>query len=1008
MGSRSAMGRVSSTAAGGSKSENTTLSHMLQSCVLEFGMSAAPDAHCHSMNRVIHSSIYPMSPRPVILAALLVAAFPAAAQPVFESAVAPILRAHCLDCHNPSRRKGDLDLSTPVGLLKGSESGPVFKPGEPDHSLLFELVHRGEMPKKGPRLSDEQVKTIRQWIAGGARFRERPAVAERPPHQHDIIPIMLLRCNACHGPQLQRGGLVMNSRAAMLKGGRSGPAIVPGDPDASLAVQRIEKMLCPPKGQLLKYFVKRPTRSEIEKLRAWIAAGAPEEDIQPDVATHESDPLVTDEDRRHWAFQPLDARLVKAPGDGHPVDAFIARKLKANGLDFAPPATRLQLIRRAFLDLIGLPPSPEELERWRDHPASTWYAEMIDYLLASPRYGERWGRYWLDLAGYADSEGGVSSDPVRKVAWKYRDYVIDSFNRDKPYDRFLLEQIAGDELIDHENAPEITQEMVDNLVATGFLRMGIDQTGSRTMNFVTERIGVISDAITVLGSAVMGLTLECARCHSHKYDPIPIRDYYRLKATFQGAFDEHDWLTFKNRYLQVGTPEQRRLAESVNPPLLARIRKLETAVARAESELRLETLRLHYPDMSAADRKDALVALRRADNTRSLRQRQLVEKLLKAELLPDAQQPEAILKARADLARTKREITRLRRQLVPSLEIRALWDRGRPSPTYILQRGEAERPGRLVGPGVPAVLTDGRTPFEVRPPFPDGTPRTGRRLALARWLTRPDHPLTARVMVNRIWFHHFGRGLVSTLENFGRKGARPSHPELLDWLAQEFVRRDWSIKDMHRLLMLSRTYRQSSQVTPRQLERDPQNRLYSRMPLRRMDAEALRDSLLFVSGRLDNQPGGPPDPVSVDRDGQVSVEPTPGGNWRRSIYAQYRRTEIPTLLATFDYPEMGPNCVSRSVSVISPQSLLLLNNRRVRELAASFADRVHRRAGDNPRRQIEAAFLLALSRPPEADEMNAALDSLRDLRAASPDRPDLALETFCHTLLNSAAFLYID
>lgn len=939
-----------------------------------------------------------------IIAALCSGLFSARGAVFFEETVEPILRAHCSDCHNPSKRRGDLDLSSTAGLLKGSESGAIFKAGDPEHSLLYELVHRGDMPKKGGRLSGAQVEAIKEWIAGGAKFREPPVVAKRSLNQHDIIPIVLLRCNSCHGPQLQRGGLVMNNKAAMLRGGSQGPAIVPGDPDGSLAIQRIEKMLCPPKGQLLKYFVKRPTAEETAKLREWIAAGAPEEDIRPDVASHESDPLVGDEDRRHWSFQPLNTRKVYVPSDDYPIDAFVSRKLKEKGLDLSPQANRLQLIRRAYLDLIGLPPSVDELKRWKNHRTLTWYAEMIDHLLDSSRYGERWGRYWLDLAGYADSEGGVSADPLRKTAWKYRDYVIGSFNEDKPYDRFLLEQIAGDELVDYENASEITDKMVENLVATGFLRMGIDQTGSRTMNFVPERLGVIADAITVLGSGVMGLTLECARCHSHKYDPIPHRDYYRLKATFQGAFDEHDWLSFKNRALQLGTEEQQARYKKVNPPLAAQIKKLENNLKKAEANLRLETLRLHYPGMSETDRKDTLTALRKADNQRSLRQRNLVEKLLIAETTPDSRQPARVLQGRAEIAALKRKLAGTTAQLAPSLNIRALWDRGRPSPTYILRRGEHNKPGRLVGPGVPAVLTDGRSPFEVDPPFPN---KTGRRLAFAKWLTSPDHPLTARVAVNRIWFHHFGAGLVGTLENFGMKGDRPTHPELLDWLAQEFVREGWSIKEMHRLIMHSRTYRQASDVTAKHLRLDPQNKLYSRMTLRRMDAEALRDSLLFVCGRLDLTAGGPADPVSVDREGQVSVNPTGTGNWRRSIYAQYRRTEIPTMMGTFDYPEMGPNCVNRSVSVISPQSLMLLNNSRVRELSKSLAARVSTRAGDDPGALVDAVYETAVSRPPDESERELGIRTLRKLRSAWRDKP-LALETYCHTILNSAAFIYID
>ena len=684
-------------------------------------------------------------------------------------------------------------------------------------------------------------------------------------------------------------------------------------------------------------------------------------------------------------------------------------KLKAKGLSFSPEANRATLIRRAYLDLTGLPPSLPELDRWSASDDSQWYSKMIDHLLDSPHYGERWGRYWLDLAGYADSEGGVSADPVRQVAWKYRDYVIEAFNKDKPYDWFLLEQIAGDELIDYANAPEVTGAMVENMVATGFLRMGIDQTGSRTMNFVPERLGVIGDALKVLGSGVMGLTLECARCHSHKYDPIPQRDFYRLKAVFQGAFDEHDWLSFKTRTLNVATPQQLKRIKSVNPPLEKNLKALEHQLKEASNTVRLELLRQHYPQQPEDDRASTLTALRKADNTRTLKQRLLVEKLQRVEVLPQDGQSKSVQAARLIVLNLEREIAVIQRQLVPPATIRALWDRGRPSPTYILRRGEHNKPGKFVGPGVPSVLTDGRTPFVVKRPFPEGTLKTGRRLALARWLTQPEHPLTARVLVNRIWHHHFGAGLVRSLENFGVKGEYPSHPDLLDWLALRFVQDGWSIKALHRHIMNSRTYRQSSHVSDLQLKVDPQNRLLSHMPIKRMDAEALRDSILFISGSLEDQRGGPPDAVSVNRQGLVSVDPLENGRWRRSVYLRYRRTEIPSFMDTFDYPVMGPNCVERNVSTVPTQPLMMMNNGHVRELSAAFAARVVKltRSQDAAAR-VELIYRLALSRPPSAAEEQLGVNALKKLRQDWGDDSAKALETYCHTILNSAAFLYID
>jgi len=935
---------------------------------------------------------------------------------VFEAAVGPLLATHCVDCHNATTRKGELDLSSAVGLLRGGESGPVYEAGEPEKSLLYELVHDGVMPKKGDPLSPDDASTIRRWIERGARFETQPLLADTPPHQHDVIPVLLLRCVACHGPRRQDGGLDIRSPASLRKGGSSGPAFVPGDPDGSLLIQRIESEACPPQDLLLKFFVKRPSRSEVERLREWIGAGAPEVKIVPDIATTEPDPLVTDEDRQHWAFRPPRDVPPDRTGTGS-VDGFIGAKLEEAGLDFSPEADRDTLIRRAYFALVGMPPPVDEWRAWRSSEDPGWYAAMIERLLASPHYGERWGRYWLDLAGYADSEGGVSADPLREEAWKYRDYVIRSFNEDKPYDRFLLEQLAGDELLDWREASVVTGEMVDNLVATGFLRMGIDQTGSRTMNFVPERLGVIGDALHVVSSGLMGLTMECARCHSHKYDPIPIRDYYRLKAVFQGALDEHDWMSFRTRTLEAGTPEQVKRAREVNPPLDSRLRELESERRRADDARKLAILTGHYPDQSDEANRETLVALRKADNQRTREQAELVRRFVVADLLPDPEQPASVISARETVIELDREMARVRAKRAPSLAIRALWDRGEPSPTYILRRGEHEKPGRLVGPGVPSALTDGRTPFSVSPPFPGGTEKTGRRLAFARWLTQPGHPLTARVMVNRIWYHHFGAGLVETIDSFGVQGTPPTHPELLDWLALRFVESGWSVKELHRLIMDSQTYRQGSRVTARHRAIDPANRLLSRMPLRRLDAEALRDSLIFVSGRLDDSPGGPPDPVTVDRDGMVTVNPTLSGGWRRSIYAQYRRTEIPTMMETFDYPEMGPNCFQRSSSTVSPQSLLLSNNGRVREWAAFLARRVEEelaiRDGEgssayDPVAQVEAVYHIALSRPPRDEELRLGTESLRSWNEQWPGDSTAALTAYCHVILNSAAFVYVD
>jgi hypothetical protein len=909
--------------------------------------------------------------------------------PSYEDDIRPLLKAKCLRCHGESALKADLDLRTPAGIRKGGESGPAIVAGKPEKSLLFEKVHSGTMPPgKKDRLSAAEVEKIRHWIADGATSGNAAAAEVT---QHDVLPILLRRCTACHGAHRREGGLDLRTRAALLRGGKSGPAVVPGKPDESLVLKKIRAGQMPPRDRLVEASVRPIEAAETEVLARWVAAGAPEVDRRPDVATTTPDPLVTDKDRDFWAFRP--PRPVTVPNVRHagqvrnPIDAFLLQRLEQKGLTLSPDADRLTLMRRAYLDLNGLPPEPAEVRAYIADRAPDAYERMIDRLLASPRYGERWGRQWLDLAGYADSEGKREQDLPRPHAWRYRDYVIRSFNADKPFNRFLLEQIAGDELADYEHAPEITPELYDNLVATGFLRMTPDATWANITGFVPDRLDVIADEIDVLGSAVLGLTMKCARCHSHKFDPIPQRDYYRLADVFKGAYDEYDWLkpdvrpglgpvsqdVLGGRHLPHVTTAERRTWEAHN----AKIQK------------EIDTLR------SSGDKNDKAIQ----DKVRALQAKRL-----------------------------------------PEPRIQALWDRGEPSPTYIYRRGDPLSTGRLVGPGVPSVLTDGKTPFEVKPPWP-GAKQTGRRLAFARWLTRPDHPLTARVAMNRIWKHHFGTGIVKSLGNFGKAGTPPTHPELLDWLAGEFVRRGWSVKAMHRLMMTSSAYRQSSVVTPETRKRDPDNTLLSRMPLTRLDAESLYDTLLLVAGRLDETRFGPGDSVQARPDGLVTPARTDRG-WRRIIYVKQMRKQIPTHLENFDFPQMNPNCVERRPSTVAPQALHLMNNGMVLRLAEYFAGRVRREAGADPAKQVEAVYLIALSRFPTDEEKQVGVAALEKLarrwadhlkdsgatgglsasarlstggQAASGTQPGgtpgtglRALTTYCHAIVNSAEFLYVD
>jgi cytochrome c553 len=838
-----------------------------------------------------------------------------------------------------------------------------------------------------------------------------PRAAQAP----DVIPTIFLHCTACHGARRKEAGLDLRSRAAMLKGGKSGPALVPGKPEQSLILKRIRAGQMPPFEQIMKANVKPFTASEIERLTQWIALGAPDTAAAEDVAGTAPDPLVTDEDRGYWSFRPPAPVALPTVHDTgrlrNPVDTFVQKKLEEQGLTLGPETDKLTLMRRAYIDLTGLLPRPEEIQALLADRDPGAYERLVDRLLASPHYGERWGRHWLDLAGYADSEGHFA-DSVRPYAYRYRDYVIRSFNADKPYDRFLLEQIAGDELAEYEHAPVITQELMNNLVATGFLRMAPDGTNPTELNNVPERLDVIADELEILGSAVLGLTIQCARCHDHKYDPIPQRDYYRLAAVFKGAFDEYDWLRPHERMLPQITADERQKQHAHNAPLSAQYTVLRKAVEKQAEPLRQKCREEALAKLPEVLRDDLRRMLATPPDKRDAVQRYLAEKLEKGLRFDIYELIELSAEFKKVSESQVRKMEALQSRMLPGGDtILALWDRGDPSPTYIYRKGDPEKPGRLVGPGVPSVLTDGRTPFVVKPPWP-GAKKTGRRLALAQWLVRPDHPLTTRVMVNRIWKQHFGRGLVATLQNFGQTGARPTHPELLDWLAQEFVRQGWSIKAMHRLLMTSTVCRQSSARAPVLEKRDPENRLLGRMPLRRMEADVLYDALLQVGDRLDRRPFDAPDPVDVRPDGLVTPMGTERG-WRRSVYVLQRRKELPTLLETFDFPQMTLNCVERPHTTVALQALNLMNDSLVRELAGAFARRVAREAGAEPAHRIERAYWIALSRPPTPEERGIGLRALAEMTQAwarhdQKDAADRALATFCHAVMNSAAFLAID
>jgi hypothetical protein len=967
---------------------------------------------------LVITAIYASAPQPCM-------GGPAAENPTFQTDIRPILEKNCWVCHRGASAQAGLDMETRTSLLKGGKSGGAIQPGSSDRSLIVEKIASGVMPPGKDKLSGHDVALIRRWIDHGAPdglTGENPGAAAPLVTEEDVLPIFQMRCVVCHGKRKQEGGLDLRTRSGCLKGGKSGPALVPGHPEDSLMLRRIAAGQMPPPNLLVEYFVRPPTSEEVDTLRKWIAAGAPVTPPEAESAAART-PQISERDKAFWSFQP--PRNPAVPAVRHmallhnPIDAFLLHKLESRDLSFSPEAEELKLLRRAYLDVTGLPPSPAEVEAYLKDTEPGAYDRLIDRLLASPHYGERWAQFWLDAAGYSDSEGIIDEDLVRPDAWRYRDYVIRSLNRDKPYDQFLIEQIAGDELVDYKRASTITPELIDKLAATGFLRMVPDGTYSPANGSVQERMNVIADEIEVLGSSVLGLTIGCARCHDHKYDPIPQRDYYRFSAILQTAYDPYDWRIPTERNLDLALETERRETAAYNAPFEAEIARLEAGLEKLAKPLRDKLLSQRFSGLSNGLRSDVEAAVKVAEGSRNPVQQYLVEKFAGLLKVTNEELAEKFPEFKSELDKERKAVAAAKKKLRPKPQIRALFDMGGdPSPCYLLRRGDAQLIGTRVQPGVPSILTPGLSTYRPSPPR-DGT--SGQRLALARWLVQPEHPLTARVIMNRLWMHHFGRGLVTSVANFGRTAAPPSHPELLDWLATEFVRSGWSLKAMHRLMLTSTAYRQSSLIDAPRRRADRDNALLSRMPLRRMDAEQLSDSILKVSGSLDSTAFGAPVPLETLPGGELTAQGAKQ-RWRRSIYTLHRRTTPPTMLEVFDLPPMTPNCVERSYSTVSTQALEMTNSAVVLNHARYLAGRIIDEQPASPERQIEQAYWRILSRRPSTEEIGQGVrsvaamirqweDHLRSENHQAPLRSTAewsALADFCHAMLSSAEFAYIE
>jgi len=841
--------------------------------------------------------------------------------------------------------------------------------------------------------------------------------------QNDVQPILEKSCLSCHGETMQ-GRFDLRSRDSALKGGVRGADVVPGDSEASRLYRRVaglERPAMPAQADPLP-------PEQIAAIKRWIDQGAPWGAValtaapaKPSAATLAAleNRTITPDERNYWAFKlPVQAPLPEVDDKTltNPIDRFLEQARRARGLKAAPRADRDTLVRRAYLDLLGLPPTPAQVDAFvADRSPNAW-EHLIDTLLASPHYGERYGRMWLDVARYADS-AGFEYDMHRPNAWRYRDYVIKSFNDDKPYTQFLVEQIAGDEMDGRTN---------ESLIATGFLRMG-PRVLFREKDNPERRYDYLDEMIGTIGKGTLGLTGNCARCHNHKFDPIAQKDYYSLEASLFGYVETEVPLAPK--------PEADAYLTK-NAEITAKIADLRRQVDRLEQPFR-QTLQLEWIKQHSPQHIVQVILKPEAERTPG--DKLLAEQVMKAANVPAAQVDRALPPAQAaqkkDLAARIAALEKERPKPLPMAEIVTDGDyrssplaegddtvscpkcrvpvpgagpylptgpgRYQVPPSYFLIGGDVERHGSLMKPGFIQVITVGTPPTEV--PRPDGR-TSGRRLALAQWIASPQNPMTARVIVNRLWQKHFGRGIVATLENFGKMGDRPTHQELLDWMAVEFMNGGWSLKKINKMMMMSEAYQMASAFEdPADVKADLENAYLWRYRPQRLDAEIVRDSMLAVGGNINLEVGGEPifpfmpkDLLAGQYRGKWANTPDGPAAWRRGVYVYQRRSLPYPMFDTFDHPDMNVTAGARHVSTVPTQALTLLNNPFVLAEADLFAARIRQQATD-PESQVNAAYRLALARPAAPAEIAIGADLIRTQSLAS----------FAHVVLNLDEFLYM-
>ena len=887
-----------------------------------------------------------------------------------------------------------------------------------------------------------------------------------------IRPILIQRCYECHSVESGKGkgGLLIDSREAILKGGDSGPALVAGNPDKSHIIESVryknQDLQMPPKGAM--------PAAEVKALEEWVQMGAP--DPREAVASNKhAAPRVIDlkEGSKHWAFRPIASPPVPKADAANPIDAFINEKLAEKGLSLAAPADKRTLIRRATFDLTGLPPPPQEVDAFLNDHSPDAFAKVVDRLLRSPQYGEKWGRHWLDVARYSDSNG-LDENIALGTAWRYRDYVVQSINADKPFDQFLTEQLAGDLL----EATDLTTRR-EHTTATAFLNLGAKVLAEPDKEKLT--MDVVDEQIDVMGRAFMGLTLGCVRCHDHKFDPIPQDDYYALAAIFKStqSFSVDRIGALSTAYeAPMGSLDDFAAIKSSERIL----KDQRAAVAKAETAA-IATLRKEV----RARATDYLMAAARLPEAPTLSQVRLIAEplglrphvLLNCRVYLAANETLPFFKPWQDALQSSGEVQQLRgyytalfaaaEKITPNPKVEAedsLLHQARaaldapagflalpPEPIILFPKDVAEKVRALKDtmmttesnlPDLPTTLAVSEAPkilkelpvhirgshlalgkpvargviqvvqasLKTKLQFPAN--QSGR-LELANWLASADHPLTSRVLVNRIWSWHFGQGIVSSTDNFGLLGQKPSHPELLDWLARWFTSNGWSLKDMHRLIMSSRTYQQSSTVPAAAALTDPENRLLNHFPVRRLEAEEIRDALLDVAGSLDTTIGGKTIPRR-NREfvfNHTSKDLTSYASSRRALYLPIVRNNLYDLFQQFDYPDPSTSTGLRNSTVVSPQALLLMNSELASDAAQTFAMRLFKSAKDKEQR-LRTAYRLAFAREATADDINRAENFLTSADAAlnssqqdSTKREQQTWALLCQALMMSNEFIYL-